>query len=200
MRTYDPSTRRERGDLLPFLRAWASNPLRVAALAPSSVELGRLITRDISSATGPVLELGPGTGIFTRALLARGVAEENLTLVELGDEFAEMLELRFPRARLVRVDAARLGRALPASGDPFGAVVSGLPLLSMPPRKVHAILKGAFDRLRPDGAYYQFTYGVRCPVAAPILQKLDLSAVRIGTVLKNVPPAGVYRVTRRSGD
>lgn len=198
MKTDDPATPAGRADLWPFLRAWASDPLRVAAVAPSSAELGRLMTRDISAATGPVLELGPGTGIFTRALIDRGVAERDLTLVELGDEFAAMLALRFPQARLLRGDAARLARALPAGGEPFGAVVSGLPLLSMPPRKVHAILKGAFDRLRPDGAFNQFTYGVRCPVPGPILERLGLTAVRTGTVLKNMPPAGAYRITRRT--
>jgi phospholipid N-methyltransferase len=68
-------------DVLFFLRAWTCHPLRVAAIAPSGTALAELITREIAPTCGAVLELGPGTGVFTRALLARGVREEDLTLV-----------------------------------------------------------------------------------------------------------------------
>lgn len=195
----DPLARRSpgRGDNLRFLRAWLANPLRVAAIAPSGSGLGALMTRDVNAATGPVLELGPGTGAFTRALLARGVPEDRVTLVELDARFAAMLALRFPGARLMRVDASELDIHLPPDAEPFGAVLSGLPLLSMPAGKVAAILSAAFARLRPDGALMQFTYGVRCPVSRPILDQLGLTAVRTGTVLRNMPPAGVYQITRR---
>lgn len=195
----DPTTSgtARRGDVFPFLRAWLANPLRVAAVAPSSPGLAALMTRDLGEATGPVLELGPGTGAFTRALLGRGVAEDRLTLVELDDRFASMLALRFPRARLLRADASGLAPLLAGDVELFGAVVSGLPLLSMPADKVTAILGTAFSRLRSDGAFFQFTYGVRCPVSRPILEGLDLTSVRTGTIFRNMPPAGVYRITRR---
>lgn len=81
-------------------------------------------------------------------------------------------------------------------GVPVGAVISGLPLLSMPDRKVTAILDGAFAHLRPGAAFYQFTYGPRCPVPRPILDGLDLTATHIGRTLLNVPPAAVYRISR----
>ncbi|TIV94667.1 MAG: phospholipid methyltransferase, partial [Mesorhizobium sp.] len=71
-------------ETLQFFRAWLSEPLRVAAVTPSGRALAALIVSEISPATGPVLELGPGTGVFTRALLGRGIAEENLALIELG--------------------------------------------------------------------------------------------------------------------
>ena len=79
----------------------------------------------------------------------------------------------------------------------FGAVVSGLPLLNMPPNKVNAILAGAFNSLRSDGVMYQFTYGVRCPISPLQLEQLGLQASCVGRVLMNVPPASVYRITRR---
>ena len=179
-------------DALPFFRAWMSDPLRVAAVAPSGAALAGLITSRISSETGPVIELGPGTGAFTRALLARGVPERDLTLVELGPGFAHTLGLRF-----LGIDAARLGRARLFDGAPVGAIVSGLPLLSMPPRKIMAILIGGFGYLKAGGAFYQFTYGPRCPVPEPILDRLGLKAVRIGGTFRNLPPAAVYRVSRR---
>lgn len=181
-----------------FFQAWLRNPLRVAAIVPSGRALASLITSEISSDTGPVIELGPGTGAFTRALVARGVRQEDLTLVEFGSEFAAALQLRYPGARTLRMDAAQLRTVDLFDGRPAGAVVSGLPLLSMPSRKVHAILTGAFRKMRPGGAFYQFTYGPRCPVPIRLMDHFGLEAERIGGTLANLPPAAVYRLRRRA--
>ena len=185
-------------DLGRFFRAWLSDPLRVAAVIPSSPALAAVMTAEISAATGPVIELGAGTGVFTRALIARGVPEEQLALIEYGSDFARLLQLRFPRARTLWMDAARLREVeLFAEGSSAGAVVSGLPLLSMSPKKVISILDGAFRHLQPDGAFYQFTYGPRCPVSRRMLDRLGLKATRIGQAFLNIPPAAVYRISRR---
>jgi phospholipid N-methyltransferase len=179
-----------------FFRAWLADPLRVASVTPSGKALSRLITAEISEQTGPVIELGPGTGTFTHALLARGVGPEDLVLVESGPDFAEALRLRFPGIRTLCTDATRLRLVTPFGERPVGAVVSGLPLLSMAPRQVMAILKGSFRQMGPNGAFYQFTYGPRCPVRPEILDRLGLEARRIGRTLANVPPAAVYRISR----
>lgn len=184
-------------DRLRFARSWLADPLRVAAIAPSGASLARLITREIGPAQAPVLELGPGTGVFTRALLDRGMEQADLTLIEYGPDFAALLRTRFPQARVVEADAARLAGLDLFHDRRAGVVVSGLGLLSMRPRAVLAILSGAFACLRPAGAFYQFTYGPRCPVPRPILDRLGLKAVRIGGTLANLPPASVYRITRR---
>ena len=183
-------------DVWTFIRALITNPSRVSAIAPSSAALARLITSEIGAASGPVLELGPGTGVFTDALLARGVSPGNLTLIEYGAEFANLLQTRFPGMRILQMDASQLGGQDLFKAEPAGAVVSGLPFLSMPD-KVAAILNGAFSNLRNDGAFYQFTYGFRCPVPATVLNELDLEAVCIGRAFCNLPPAAVYRITRR---
>jgi phospholipid N-methyltransferase len=180
-----------------FFRAWLANPLRVASVIPSSTRLALAITREISAATGAVLELGPGTGVFTRALLARGVAERNIVLIESGGEFIAKLRQQFPQVRLLQMDAASLRSAELFDGAKAGAVVSGLPLLSMSLRKVAAILRGAFEQLGDGGGFYQFTYGPRCPVPRRLLDSLGLEAVRISTTFANLPPASVYRITRR---
>jgi phospholipid N-methyltransferase len=130
-------------------------------------------------------------------LRARGVAEENLALVDDGLDFVRRLEGRFPCARILLMDATRLKDVELFGGKAAGAVVSGLPLLSMPPKKVIAILEGAFGHLCADGAFYQFTYGPRCPVKRMLLDRLGLKATRIGRVVANVPPAAVYRIRRR---
>ncbi|MBY5416443.1 class I SAM-dependent methyltransferase [Rhizobium leguminosarum] len=184
-------------DALLFFRAWLSAPLRVASVTPSGRALSFLMTAEISGKTGTVIELGPGTGVFTEALLQQGVAEENLVLIEYGADFASQLSLRFPTARIIQMDAAKLSRFSLQPSAPVGAVVSGLPLLSMPIRKVHAILEGAFSHLRHNGAFYQFTYGPRCPIARPLLDRLGLKATYVGWTLANIPPAAVYRISRR---
>lgn len=184
-------------DVLPFFQAWLANPLRIAAVAPSSRALAEAITAEISPATGPVIELGPGLGAFTRVLLERGVPERQLALIEYGSDFARVLQFRFPQATVLWMDAGRLGSVELFGGAPAGAVVSGLPLLAMSPRKAMAVLTGAFKQLRAGGAFYQFTYAPRCPVPRPILDRLGLKSMRVTGTFANVPPAAVYKVTRR---
>lgn len=184
-------------DQARFLRAWMANPLRVAALTPSGASLARLITSEIGVSHAPILELGPGTGVFTQALIDRGIDERDLTLVEFDETFVTLLKKRFPRANIVHASAVRLSGLRLFSGVKAGAVVSGLGLLSMSPRTVFAILAGAFADLGPSGAFYQFTYGPRCPIERPILDRLGLESRRLGGTLRNLPPAAVYRVARR---
>src|SRR5690606_4975530 len=116
------------------------------------------ITQEISLTTGPVLELGSGTGVFTRKLVQNGVAPKDLTLIECNPGFADRLQATFCEARVLRMDARLLDSAslyTPSSGA--GAVVCGLPLLAMPRTDVAVILRGAFRQLRADGAFYLFT-------------------------------------------
>jgi phosphatidylethanolamine/phosphatidyl-N-methylethanolamine N-methyltransferase len=179
---------------LEFLRAARRDPIRIGAIAPSGRALSQLMTREVDPRNGPVLELGPGSGAFTRALLQRGVAEDDLTLIEYEPRLAQRLMQEFPAARVLQADAARSARWLPDAWH--GAAVSGLPLLNFALRSVVAILKAVFHTLRPGGALYQFTYGPRAPVALRVLQRLGLRADFVGRTWRNLPPAAVYRIAR----
>ncbi|WP_448403411.1 class I SAM-dependent methyltransferase [Mycobacteroides chelonae] len=185
-----------RGDTVRFLLSWVRNPLRTAAIAPSSKTLAQLITSEIGPPSHNVIELGPGTGVFTRALLKRGIHTQQLTLLESNSQFVSLLQTRFPTTRVLCWDAARDHWPLPP-GIEVGAVISGLPLLSMPEERVFSVLAAAFTHLRADGKYYQFTYARRCPVSRHILESLDLQAARIGGTWRNLPPASVFQIQRR---
>ncbi len=184
-------------DHLTFFRNWCAAPFRTAAMAPSGRTLSRLITLELGPDTGPVLELGPGTGVFTRAMLERGVPEDQIALVELNPEFADTLAQKFPRAQVFCMNAADLaGQSYFEDG--VSTVISGLGLLSMRREVVEAILRGVLVHLQPNGTLRQFTYGPRCPVPQSVLNALGLRAERTGRTLRNLPPATVYAVARDS--
>jgi len=178
-----------------FLRSFLKNPGVIGAVTPSGSSLAELITNDLGPATGTVLELGPGTGIFTEAALKRGVPEKDLILIEYVVDFARVLQMRYPQARVLCMDAEQLGTALPPEKR-LGAAVSGLPLLNMRGSKIETMLRSIFSHLREGGALYQFTYGITCPIPRHILKRLDLKASLHGRVLRNIPPARVYKITR----
>ncbi|MDC0672122.1 class I SAM-dependent methyltransferase [Nannocystis radixulma] len=184
-------------DLLRFFRRWLADPRHVGAIAPSGRALADLITRQIHGRSGRVAEFGAGTGVFTRALLSRGVHEANLVLIERDEEFATCLRQRFPRAHVLTMAAERFGEWARAERFAAGAIVSGLPLLNLAHDSRRHILAGAFTSLGGDGALYQFTYGLTCPVPAPLLEHFQLEAECVGRVLRNLPPAAVYRIHRR---
>ena len=185
-----------RADLQAFLGEWARRPLRVASITPSSRRLGDLVTSEIKNDQGPVLVLGPGTGVFPQALLRRGIAPETMALVELNPRFFELLTKRFPAVHILNADAATADLETFGYEQPFSAAVSGLGLLSMKRHVVREILKNCFKHMADGGALYQFTYGVRCPVPVEVMNELGLRATKIGWVAMNLPPARVYRISR----
>lgn len=189
--------RARHSDAVRFLRSWIESPLRTAAIAPSSQALAHLMTKEIDPSSSLVVELGPGTGVFTQALLRRGIPAQNLALLESNPEFADLLQARFPASRIVCSDVARDRWQLPYGAVP-DVIVSGLPLLSMTAQDVSSVLATAFAHLRPGGRLYQFTYAPRCPVRTHVLESLGLHATCIGATLRNLPPAAVFRFEQRS--
>lgn len=185
---------------LKFFREWLKDPLRVAAVSPSSRELAAKMLAQLPAHASRVIELGGGTGAITAAILEHGIAPQNLLVLELGEELHAHLTRRFPEARIVMGDARDVAAIARRTGfldeGPADAVISGLGLLAMPKATQRAILKGAFDALGPHGRFIQFTYGPVVPVAADVLAELDLTSRRAGFTLRNIPPATVYTITR----
>lgn len=185
-------------ELATFARAWLRAPLKMGAIVPSGPVLARAITSEISASTGKVLELGPGTGVFTRALLARGVSESNLTLLENDSRLASLLRARHPNVRIVSACATKLESLGLYQEKGLGAVISGLPLLSMPEATIQSILEGSFSQLCDGGAIYQFTYRPLCPVPKQVMKRLHLKSVCTSFSMRNLPPAWVFAIRKKS--
>lgn len=193
--------KRPRHGFFTFFRQWLKNPLRTAAVVPSSTELAEAMIAELPEGTRRVIELGGGTGVITRELLAAGVKADQLLVLELNEELHAHLHTRFPGVHIVLGDARSLPLLAHESGyledGPADAIVSGLGFLTMPPALQREILAAAFDCLRVDGAFVQFTYGPAAPVADSVVRELGLKVHRGEFVLRNVPPATVYVYVRR---
>lgn len=183
---------------LSFLMQYFRNPREVGSLVPSGTALSHLMTREIDPHHAPVLELGPGTGAFTRAILARGVRPADLTLVETNSEFCTLLSREFSAVRVLCMNAADINSRDLFGGRKLGAVVCGVPFLLRKPDEATAILSAVFKAMAPDAALYQVTYGFSAPFPRDVLRVLDLTATRVGRTMLNAPPALVYRLERRA--
>lgn len=183
-----------------FFRQWLKNPLAIAAVSPSSRELAHKMLRELPSGTRRVIELGGGTGVFTKAMIDKGIAPEDLLVIELNQTLYQHLQQRFPGVRVACADARDLGKVAKASGyldeGPAEGVISGLGMLSMSKSLQRQILSAALSVMAPHGRFIQFTYGPTNPVSREVLHDLDLSSHRAGFTFWNVPPATVFVYSR----
>ena len=178
-------------DEVRFIRSWIERPLTIGAVTPSGKILARTMARYVDpDSNGPVVELGPGTGPVTEALVRAGVAPSRLVLVEFDASFCRILRSRFPDATLVQGDAYSLRRLLEALLlQPAAAVVSGLPLVTKPLKMRLRLIRDAFDLMLPGAPFVQFTYSV----ASPLPRRLGGFSVEASErIWMNIPPARVW--------
>jgi phosphatidylethanolamine/phosphatidyl-N-methylethanolamine N-methyltransferase len=182
-----------------FLRTWLDKPKLMGAVSPSGRFLARMMASHVDpDGTDPIVELGPGTGPITEALIQRGVDPARLTLVEYDRAFCRLLARRFPGVRVVQGDAYALSKTLKGViGEQIGTIVSSLPLLTKPESQRLALLDDAFALMTPGGRFVQFTYGRASPVPREGLASTFHAHVS-PLVWLNLPPARVW-VYRRAG-
>ena len=184
-------------EYLDFLAAWVQKPRQTASVVPSSRYLARLMVAQIDPAGGRVLELGGGTGVFTRAILETGLPAAKLEVVEINPAFARGLRRHFPTVSVLETPAQIVSTATAGEPGAYQTVVSGLPLLAMDRHVHYDILSESFRMLQPGGSFVQFTYSMRPPVSRDVIDALDLDVERAGQTVRNFPPATVFRFTRR---
>jgi phosphatidylethanolamine/phosphatidyl-N-methylethanolamine N-methyltransferase len=183
-----------------FFRSWLDNPAIAGAVSPSGPFLARMMARYVDPRkAGPVVELGPGTGAITEALLERGIAPRRLFLIEFDPGFCKLLRRRFRGVHVIEGDAYQLSKTL---GERLyrrpSAIVSSLPLLLKPEMQRLALLTEAFDCMRPDGRFIQFTYGPLSPIARDRPSAPAFQVEASPPVWLNLPPARVWIYQRQS--
>lgn len=178
-------------DEVRFIRSWIEKPLHMGAVMPSGKVLARTMAQYVDvQGNGPVVELGPGTGAITSALIEHGVDQKRLVLVEYNPGFCALLRDRYPQATVVQGDAYKLRDSLWDRLDaPASAVVSGLPLVTKPMLTRLRLIRDSFLLLAPRAPFVQFTYSV----APPIPKSLPgVSTEASERIWMNLPPARVW--------
>jgi phosphatidylethanolamine/phosphatidyl-N-methylethanolamine N-methyltransferase len=179
-------------DEVRFIRSWLEKPLATGAVTPSGRVLARAMARYVDvSVPGPVIELGPGTGPVTEALVAHDVDPARLVLVEFNPVFCRLLRSRFPAATVVQGDAYNLKRLLEnLLREPAAAVVSGLPLLTKPLKTRVRLINDAFALMGRHAPFIQFSYSITTPPIPKTLSRVEVEASE--RIWLNLPPARVW--------
>jgi len=173
--------------IIAFYKALLANPRTIGAVIPSSKYLAKEMASHVPmNNKNLVVELGPGTGVVTEALLKMGIAPERIVAVEYSYHFACQLHKRFPNIHIIRGDAVNLLQLLGDDKENVCAVVSSLPLRSLPRITANIIVNQISQLLQPNGKYIQFTYGYK-------KNDFDMPHRKIFSkrIWTNIPPARV---------
>jgi phosphatidylethanolamine/phosphatidyl-N-methylethanolamine N-methyltransferase len=181
-------------DELRFLRGLLARPRTTGAISPSGTALTRAMANHVDPADGlPVIELGPGTGVVTKALLDRGVDAKRIIAIEYSPEFCRLIRQRFPGVTVIQGDAYDLDRTLGGRADRVSAVVSSLPLVARPLHDRIRLIEAGLARMAPGKPFIQFSYLVKGPVAG-VPGRFTAEPSR--WIWMNLPPARVWLYRR----
>jgi phosphatidylethanolamine/phosphatidyl-N-methylethanolamine N-methyltransferase len=178
-------------DEIRFIRGMMAEPKTVGAIMPTSARMAAKMASIIDTGSGlPVLELGPGTGVITKAILAMGVKPENLVSVEYSTQFYDHLVEKFPGVRFINGDAFNIEQTLADyRGQKFDCVISGIPLLNFPMHARVKLVESLLDLMAPGRPVVQFSYGPKSPIAKrPEIYKVE----HFDIILRNIPPAQIW--------
>ena len=178
-------------DELRFFKGWMDRPRAVGSIVPTSSVTARRMASVIDPQSGlPVLEVGPGTGVITKAILSRGVRPENLHAVEYSPDFVRHLRRLYPRVDVIEGDAFDLDATL---GDKrsltFDSVISGVPLLNFPVARRVAYLEDLLARIPHGRPVVQLTYGPKSPIPPGLG---DYTVEHFHFIIRNIPPTQLW--------
>lgn len=176
---------------LRFFKGWMDKPRAVGSIVPTSNVTARRMASVINTSSGlPVLELGPGTGVITRAILETGIAPENIWSVEYSPDFVQHLRRNYPQVNIIQGDAFDLDRTLGDNGDTkFDSIISGVPLLNFPVATRIAYVESLLDRIAPGRPIIQLTYGPKSPVPPG---KGNYTVEHFDFIIRNIPPTQLW--------
>jgi phosphatidylethanolamine/phosphatidyl-N-methylethanolamine N-methyltransferase len=178
-------------DELKFFKGWIDKPKAVGSIVPTSSITARKMASVVNPMSGlPVLEVGPGTGVITRAILAHGVKPENLYAVEYSPDFVRHLRQLYPGVNVIEGDAFNLDATLgDKSGLTFDSVVSGVPLLNFPVAQRIAYIESLLSRIPTGRPIVQLTYGPLSPIPPG---RGDYTVEHFHFVIRNIPPTQLW--------
>ena len=174
-----------------FFKGMMQGPKTVGAIVPTSSVTAKRMASVIDVKSGlPVLELGPGTGVITKQILARGVPAENVVSVEYSEDFYRRLVEDYAGVNFIHGDAFDLKNILGGFADQtFDCVISAVPMLSFPMEARIQLLEDLLSRIPQGRPVVQITYG---PVS-PIIAKPDRYHIQhFDFVVRNIPPAQLW--------
>ncbi|MDQ6434227.1 class I SAM-dependent methyltransferase [Mesorhizobium sp. LHD-90] len=186
-------------DELRFFKGWIDKPKAVGSIIPTSSITAKRMASVIDVGSGlPVLEIGPGTGVITRAILGRGVLPKNLYTVEYSADFVRHLRRNFPGVNVIEGDAFDLDVALGQDRpECFDSVISGVPLLNFPVQQRVAYIEDLLDRIPEGRPVIQLTYGPKSPVPPGLG---NYSVKHFDFVIRNIPPTQLWVYRRGRGN
>jgi len=188
-----PSPQTSRQDhALAFFRGFLQRPREVGSIIPSSRFMEKRIVKNADLANARVaVELGPGTGGTTRALLRHLQPDARLLAIEINPDFVRLLERSLDDERLIvhEGSAADIPDALETYGLPRPDVIlSGIPFSTMDRRLGSAILRSVYDALPSGGRFVAYQFRDRVET----LGRDVFGRARVQRELLNVPPMRVY--------
>lgn len=180
-------------DPVLFFQRWLTNPLQMGSVVPSSAALCARIVRQTRRAPNEaVLELGAGTGVISRALLASGVPADRLFVIEIAPRMAAHLRRVLPGARVIEGDASRLPELVPKEWHGrIGTVICGIPLVLLPFSEQRRFI-AAMQAVAPGRGFLHFSYCATSPIS---LRRHAMAGRREAWTPLNFPPASVWRYT-----
>ena len=188
---------------ITFLKEFAKHPTKVGAIAPSSPGLVSAMVDWFDWASiRNVVEFGPGTGVFTEAIIERLHPDAKFFAIERSSEMAAVARARCPAAKVIEDSATNLAAICDAEGmGEIDAVICGLPWASFPESLQAEIMQAMIDRMCEGGRFATFAYwqGVVLPAGRRFSRRLKASFAEVGrshTVWRNLPPAFVYRCVK----
>lgn len=178
-----------------FFKGMVSQPKKVGAIVPTSSVTARRMASIINIHSGlPVLELGPGTGVITKAILAQGIKPQNLTAIEYSTDFYQQLLRSYPGVNFINGDAFDIEKTLGAEKDQiFDCVISAVPMLNFPMASRISMLEQLLDRVPAGRPVIQISYG---PVSPIVAQPSRYHIKHFDFVVRNIPPAQLWTYTR----
>ncbi|TYR31503.1 methyltransferase domain-containing protein [Mesorhizobium microcysteis] len=176
---------------LRFFKGWIDKPRAVGSIIPTSSVTARKMATVVNPDSGlPVLELGPGTGVITKAILETGLAPSNLWCIEYSQDFVEHLRRDYPGVNIVQGDAFNLDETLDDQRDmTFDSIVSGVPLLNFPVPQRVAYVEDLLDRIPVGRPIVQLTYGPKSPVPPGMG---NYTVEHFDFIIRNLPPTQLW--------